>query len=86
MTKGVIASMPNSFIEFIKDLSESDIYDHNTDELYNEYLSFMEGSNLKAMAKNAFVKRINVKFNSMVIRVMCERKTYKVFVPYEKYD
>lgn len=69
----------NPIIGFIEDIGEDRIFNHSTKEVYDKYRDYCIESGMQAIALPAFVKQINKRLDTTVVRKMVDKVQYKIF-------
>lgn len=69
----------NPIIGFLEDIGEDAIFNHSTKEVYDRYRDYCIESGMQAIALPAFVKQINKRLGTTVVRKMVDKVPYKIF-------
>jgi len=69
----------NPIIGFIEDIGEDAVYNNSTKEVYDKYRDYCIESGMQAIALPAFVKQINKRLGTTVVRKMVDKVPYKIF-------
>ena len=71
----------NPILQFLDDSDTSLIINHSTEEVYGEYTRYCIESGMKPVARNSFVRQVNQRLNTDVVRRTIKGKAYKIFTP-----